>query len=87
MLQFLVNFNLSLQGFLHLWSCYHATVHCFDGNFYATRPVYSQFYLAVSTLSQRSIFKFELVEGHIGEHLLILILSGNLQVTGLDEGC
>ena len=51
MLQPLVNFDLSLQSFLHLGCCYHTPVHRFNGNFYSTWLVHSQFYLTICAFS------------------------------------
>ena len=43
--------------------------------------------LSVGALTERYAFKLELIEFHIGEHLLVLVLTRHPQLARLDEGC
>ena len=47
--------------------------------------MHRQLNLAVRALTQRYAFKLKLFKFHIGQHLLVLVLTGHPELTRLDE--
>ena len=87
MLELLVDFNFTSEGFLHLGCFDHALVKFLNGHFHSGGLVHGQLDLTVRSFPQRPCLKLKLSQSHVRQGCLISIgLSCDAQLASLDEG-